>query len=287
MAGREEVETERAEFKDMVVLIEKNLYDHHPKAPLPSTPFFLQAINEATPLLKHFLEESAHDHKQFAKLVARKILKLKQLECEFIIRRATNLSEGIEMNKLKEKIVKMQITSTVLSLKVVKSMSLKGPLTLKIKGGTTKDLKLEEGDTTKLDVKLNDVFHTDFIADDGDGQHKIDSTKILVGEIIDKICVKRAAENAYLEELVHKKGVNYEVKIEAKLVMSVQDRLRLLNKKCQEVEEATNEHDKNAGLYKDIQASLLISFDEDEQTFKSSVKRRKQRENCCEACLVF
>lgn len=287
MAGKEEVETERAEFKDMVTLIEKNLYEHHPKAPLPNNPFFLQAINEATPLLRHFLEESAHDHNQFAKLVARKILKLKQLECEFIIRRATNLAEGIEMNQLKEKIMKMQITSTVLNLKVVKSHSLKGPLTLKIKGGNTKDLKLEEGDSAKLDVKINDVFHSDFIADDGDGQHKIDSTKILVSEIIDKICVKRAAENAYLEEMVHKKGVNYEVKIEVKLVMSVQDRLRLLNKKCLEVEEATNEHDKNSGLYKDIQASLLISFDEDEQTFKSSIKKRKQRENCCEACLVF
>ncbi len=139
MAGREEVETERAEFKDMVILIENNLYEHHPKAPLPSNPFFLQAVNEATPLLRHLLEESAHNHNQFAKLVARKILKLKQLECEFNIRRATNLSDSIEMNDLKQKIVKMQITTTVLNLKVVKSHSLKGPLTLKIKGGNAKD----------------------------------------------------------------------------------------------------------------------------------------------------
>lgn len=288
MAAKDEIETERAEFKDVVLLIEKNLYSHHPNTPLPDNPFFLQVINEATPLLRHYLVESGHDHKQFAKLVARKVLKLKQLECEFNIRRATSLADSIEINNLKEKILKMQNTSTILQFKVVKSHSLDGPLTIKIKGSNSKDLKLEEGDISKLEVKLTDVFNADFISDDGSQHHKIDSTKIQVSDLIDKICPKRAAENAYLEEMVQKKGVNFEVKIETRLTMSVQDRIRLLNKKSSEVEEATSERDKNAGLYKDIQNSLLITFDEDEQSFKSSLRnRKKQRENCCEACQLF
>jgi hypothetical protein len=286
MGKDEQVDTQKAELKEIAETIERNLYTYYPKPPLPEIPFFLDTPNEASDLLRAILVESSYDHKLFSMLASKRLLKFKELECEFQMKKASHLKEVIDISTLLQEISKLEITSTSLNIKVQKSQSYKGPITLKVKLGG-KELKLEESDVKSLDVKITDIVKIDFIVDDDGSQFIIHSESLPIAKIIDEIYYMKAAEKQELEYQMNKKGAEFEVKVNFKLVMSIDDRKKILNKKYHEVNNIIGENDKNAVVYKDMQSSLMVNFNDDEQTFKSSIRKRKARETCCEACLVF
>ena len=287
MVKQDQVETEKAEIKDLAESIERNLYSYHPKPPLPDEPFFLQVPNEASQLLRALLSEAGNDPKVFSRLAAKQMIKFQELERDFITKKAVFLRENIDLSNLMEEIKKIDITATTLNFKVNKSQSTKGPITLKFRPNNGKEFKLEESDTHMLNVRIADSFKIDLVVDDGSGQFVIDSINFLVSNIIEDTYYMKAAEKIELENVIHKKGADFEVKVTAKLKMCAEDRVKILNKKNKELNKTLEENDKNLIVYKDMQNSLHINFNEDEQTFKSSIKKRKARENCCETCSVF
>ena len=287
MVKQDQVETEKAEIKDLTDSIERNLYSHHPKPPLPDEPFFLQSPNEASQLLRSLLSEAENDPKVFSRLAAKQMIKFQELERDFITKRAVFLRENIDLSTLLEETKKIDITATTLTFKVNKSQSTKGPITLKFRPNSGKEFKLEESDTQVINVRIIDAIKIDFIVDDDGSQFIIDSINFLVSKIIEETYYMKAAEKLELENVIHKKGADFEVKVTAKLKMCVEDRVKILNKRNKELNNTIEENDKNLIVYKDMQNSLMIEFNEDQQTFKSSIKKRKARENCCETCSIF
>ena len=287
MVKQDQVETEKAEIKDLADSIEQNIFSHHPKSPLPNEPFFLQVSNAASELLRSLLSEAENDPKVFARLAAKQIIKFQELEHDFISKRAVFLRENIDLSNLIEQIKKIEITATTLTFKVNKGQSIKGPITLKFRPNNGKDFKMEETDTKVINARIVDVIKIEFIVDDDGSQFIIDSIDFPVSKIIEDTYYMKAAEKPELEKVIHKKGADFEVKVTSKLKLCVEDRVKILNKKNKELSNSLEENDKNLTVYKDMQNSLMINFNEDEKTYRSSIRKRKARESCCEICSIF
>ena len=286
MVKQDQVETEKAEIVSLAETIERNICSHYPKPPIPNDPFFLQVPNTATEILCTLLSEAENDPKVFSRLAAKQIIKFRELEHDFITKKAFFLRENIDLSNLMEQIKKIEITATTITFKVSKSKSTKGPITLKFRPSNGKEFKMEESDSKVINVRIADAIKIDFVVDDDGNQFIIDSINLSVSKIIEEIYYMKAAEKPELEKKIHKKGADFEVKVTAKLELCAEDRVKILNKKNKELSNTLEENDRNLVVYKDMQSSLMINFNEDGQTFRSSISKKKARENCCEICSI-
>lgn len=287
MGANDIEETDKGEHEIISRIIKKNCLKFHPNPPLPQNPYFLKNQSVSTSVLTLALSQSAFDVKDFSSRAAKLVLKYKYLEEEHNMVKASYLDESLAINKALESVRNMHNNTTCACIKLVKSQSTKGPISLKLSFSGKENI-MEEGESIDIVLGVNDVIPIEFLLDDGDNMVLIENEKISIQKIVKDISYMGAALNPELKGELHKKGIDYEVKIDIRVKLSVKDRQVILAKRNNEVEELLNVSNQNVAIYNSLLENLYINFNQDQGEFESLVRIRKEsRDSCCEKCLVI
>lgn len=280
-------ETDKGNHQVLAKLIKKNCLLYHPSETLPATPYFLETKSQSTEILSSTLKASKNDAKDFSDRAAKLVIKYKYYEEEYNMIKASFLKESLDINKALETVRNMPNSSTLACIRLVKSHSVKGPISLKL-SINGKENTMEEGDSIDIVVSVNDVIPVEFLLDDGDSLTLIENEKINIQKIIKEIAYMGAALNPELKGELRKKGVDYEVKVDIRVKLSVRDRQAILSKKNNEVEAQLHESSENVAIYNSLIENLKIYFNQEQDEFESLVRKRKEsRSGCCEKCVVI
>ena len=234
-------------------------------------------------MLKEMLIEARNDHKTFSKKAAHGLVKCKSEKIEDDMKRASLLRESIDIEGLKKTIADFGHPTTTLEVKVIKSQSTRGPVTVSLQVNKESH-DLEEGDSAGFGVNLNGSIIFKFILDDGDERQELTEIEVLVKKIVDEFHYLKAMEKSDLEGKVYKKGKDYEVSIQLMLKLSKYDRMDILTEKQLENEVLLRETNKASEIFKDMLESLNIIFMDNQ--FQSTLQISKSRDHCCETCII-
>ena len=287
MASSDKLKTEKHDLRQLSDLIKANCEKFHQSSELSDSPWFMDKKNSATPVLAKLLAQSSHNASEFSDLAAKKVLDYKEIETSFNLSKVSHLKESLDIEDALAVVNSMQNSSTMVHLHVKKSQSFKGPLSIKLKLQGGKENVLEEGDDASFVLGLNDSVPVEFFLDDGNQTMVIESEVLNASKVIGGTYYLSAVQKPELKSEIHKKGPDYEVIIQIKLKLSVKDKREILLKRSHEVEKVLNETNQDIVVYNDLMASLCIYFDEHDQCFNSLVRKRKEREGCCEDCILF
>ena len=287
MGANDFEETDKGEHEILSKIVKKNCLKFHPNPPLPEIPYFLKTQSVSSSILSSTLTQSAFDVKDFSNRAAKLVLKYKYLEEEHHMIKASHLQESLDIDKARASVHNMHNNNTCAYIKLVKSQSNKGPISLKL-NYSGRETVMDEGESIDIVLGMNDNIPVEFLLDDGDNMLLIESEKISIQKIISGIAYMGAALNPELKGELHKKGIDYEVKIDIRVKLSVKDRQAILGKRNNEVEELLNESNQNIAVFYSLMENLLINFNQDQGEFESLLRKRDQdRDGCCEKCLVI
>ena len=281
-------ETEKEDVGQAYEVILKNCFHFHKSGILPAEPWFLENKNLATRILQETLQAAQHDSKGFAKRIAKVLISYKSEQESDNLRKACLIRESIDILESITKVSANEIANTSLEIKVKKSQSIHGPVTVLLNISNQPSQALEEGDVAKAMIKMNGSMQLKFISDDGNNKQEIAETRVLIRNIIEESPnYLSVVEKPELLSSVHKKGQDYEVEIQLKLKLSLNDRKDILNEKYAAVTNASNERNEQVLIFNSLQESLLLKFDDQHNEFTSLVVKSKPRDNCCEACSLL
>jgi hypothetical protein len=287
MADQDVEETLKAEMKELTEIIQDICEKYHGFNDLPDDPWFLQSPNSATSILKDLLKRSSFDRKDFSKQAAKLVLKFKNLETNYNMSRASYIKESLDIEEALSVVKNIQISSTSAAIKVKKSQSHRGPLTVRVKQSNGKEFLLEETEDAACLLSLNENIVIEMFLDDGDKNDVIETHSLSVSEVINGTYYLSAMQKAEIKHEIRKKGVDYEVIMEIRLKLSVKERLQIFSKRNSELDKLINETNPDVIVYNDLMTSLGIFYNEHDQCFASLVRKRKDRASCCEDCSIF
>ncbi|OMJ92368.1 hypothetical protein SteCoe_4921 [Stentor coeruleus] len=279
-------ETQKEEEAEAYKIVLQNCYFYHESKPLPNKPWCLRTPNLASKLIYELLEESNYDHNRFAKKCAKVLVDFKNIQIQEKLKQASLMREGLDILELSKSISNMPTSTTSADIKIQKSQSTRGPVIVDLHANNSIE-RLEEGDKHTLVVNSLGYIGLRFILDNEDYNYpEIGEYKIFFQQVIEETHYLKAMEKPVLESTILKKGKDYEIIIELKLRLSLIDRIKILNKKYKQTENALKDKEDNSILFEAFQTSLSVKLD-DSGEFETLTSEFKTRDTCCQSCIVL
>lgn len=280
------VETKREDQEQLRKVIYQNCQLIHPGDVLPDSPWFTRStLNQLiTDNLLKILVESNKKSKSFARHAA-KYLALKKDEKEnYQIKRASILRENIDILNILEKIKKLDAGASTGIIKIIKSQSFQGPVSVEITNEDRK-IKLEEGDQSLLKFDFKGQITIELTI----GQNKLYETIIKFEDVVNEVHYLKGSEKDVITKMTNIKGDGFSADIEVSISLSKHDKERILKDRLTKVEEQLKEDQQEfEEFYEELLRALNIEYNEEDSKYKSTYKKTKPKEDrFCDNCVLL
>ncbi|CAG9311813.1 unnamed protein product [Blepharisma stoltei] len=279
------VETKREDLEELKRIIFENCDLIHPGVVLPDSPWFTRSSlnQQVTENLLKLLADSKKKTKTFSKNAAKFIISKKDEKENNQIKRASILRENIDILNLLEKVQKVEDSSTQVTLKVLKSQSDFGPVTVHVNSASP-PITLEEGDEGSLKFDFKGTIDLKLTV----GQDRSIVKQVKFIDIINVTHYLKAAEKDLLSETVSEKSNGFSVDLQVAIRLSKQDKEKLLKDHLRKVEEQLKENQQEfEEFYEELLKALYVEYDYDDGMFKTTYKKKDKSNRFCDNCSLF
>ena len=249
---------------------------------LPDSPYFLMPGSPACKILKDILIECKFNHKKFAKKASKIVLFYKYEKETERLKYESTLSENFEILSAIDELSSYENETTIAKVKLIKSQTVLGSISaeLKIQNET---IMIKEGQEFECKIELSESMIITFLLDNQQEKVFLGDTKIVFRKILEDVTYLNAARLKEIEGVVNKKGKDFEVFVQILLVLSKNNRIKILKKLKDINQHALNEEKSGTIIYEELLYSLGL---QDSPVFTSLLKSPKKRHSCCEQCVI-
>jgi len=261
----------------------RNAKKKHGGEKIPSEAWFLQSENQKVrEYLTQALNQTRGKHKLFASKAAQLIVTQYEEKINLMALEASNLSENVEIRQTLNDLSKVKDdTPTIANLKVFKSQSNKGPVTVEIK--THEGIKLlEEGDCVSLEVDYKGQAELVLKAYYEGSADLLGVENLYYGSALEDIHYLSAVKRSKFETRITRKKGNYSLVVDLALSLSKKDKEELLLTHLNQSEIKRNEAKDFEVFYEELLKALCIV--EEDGLFYSTIQQDQKPSRMCESC---